>query len=142
MGLPSPIGGGDPVARVLAYLRNHPVVAPMVGGAAGVGGRNAPPYPRIVVSDPPGPTLGSARRIVTSVAQIEALGDVQGFPGRAVLKPIAYAVIDALRDLPDIPTADGDPVITWVDFGALGYSPLPNGQGRYLFRATLTSHAP
>lgn len=134
--LSDPVGGGDPTARVVAYLRGHDTLTGLT-----VSGQNRPPYPALMVTDPSSAPLGTARHIVTTTLQFEVLDDRLASSGRAVLKPLAFAVIDALRDLPDHPyDADtGGPVITNVDFGSLGWEPLL-GQGRYLWRATLHSH--
>ena len=132
----APVGDGDPTAVVIAYLRAHPALA-----AVTVSGQNRPPYPALMVTDPASLPLGTARRILSTTLQFDLFDDLLASSGRAALKPLAYAVIDALRDLPDVPynAAAAAAVITDVDFGTLGWQPLL-AQGRYLFRATLHSH--
>lgn len=132
------IGDADVVARVVSYLPGHPRLPGVTPEQ--VGGQNQPPYPRFVVTDPPGASIGDARWVLTSVVQVEVLGDTSTTMSRAVLKSLAYGAVDALRMLPEQAHDPAWPVITNVSMTPPGWSPLGTGQPRYVFRATITSH--
>ena len=135
---------GDVVIPVIAALRDAVDVAPPGHPLheVNVTGENEPPYPALVITDPPGGNLGDSRWLASHVIQFEAVGDPQRTVDRATLKRIAYAAARVLAGLPDVahgPDREG-PVITSVTCGSPGWSPMPTGQNRYVVRATIHSH--
>jgi hypothetical protein len=131
----------DPLPRVIAWLDGHPAVVEALGGAGRVGAGNAPPYPRLRVTDPPG---GDDRRLlwlISTLVQVEAYGDLDGTPGKAALRRILYVALGALAELPEQDTPAGGPVITDVRSSAAGgWSPLPSGQPRYIATVQVWTH--
>lgn len=128
----------DPIARIVSFLSDAEGLTAL--GVGGVGADNEPPYPAIVVSDPPGGSAGRGIHLVSTAVQFEVLGSPDHTIGRQQIKTIAYTVIDVLRTLPEQPYDAQWPVITDLTFSTPGWSPLPTGQPRYLFRATVHSH--
>lgn len=128
----------DPVARIVSFLADSPALAAL--GCTNVSADNTPPYPCLVVSDPPGGSAGRGLHLISTVVQIEACGSPDGTIPRSVVKACALTAIDVLRTLPEQAYDPQWPVITELLFSTPGWSPLPNGQSRYLFRATVYSH--
>jgi hypothetical protein len=111
--------------------------------AAQVTARNEAPFPHVRITDPVGGDLRTGRRLISTLVQVEVLGDPDGSGGKAALAAIARTLVGALASLPDLATVPGQPVITGVDFpGGLGWSPEPTGQPRYVFSANVYGHAP
>lgn len=128
----------DPVAIARAYLLAHPDVQEALGGDDRIGARNEPPYPCVVLSDPPGDDR-TLRHLIAPLLQIEVYGDLDGTPGKPVLRGIMYDILEALAALPEQPTVPGQPVVTSVaPSGGGGYVPDPTGQPRYI--ATVRMH--
>lgn len=128
----------DPTARVVAFLSAPDALA--ASGAKVVGATNEPPYPCVVVSDPPGGDAGLGRHLISTTLLFEVLGSRDETIGRSAVKAVAFATIDLLRTLHEQPYDPDWPVITNVTFSTPGWSPLPTGQPRYTFRATVHSH--
>lgn len=128
---PHPLVEVDPAALAIAYLVAHDDVRAALGVGL-VGGVNRPPYPRVVVSDPPGDDR-YLTWLIAPTLQIEAIGDLDGTPGKAALRRLAMTVVGALAEWPSAPAIEGQPVITEVrSIGGLGWMPLPTGQPRYV----------
>lgn len=110
----------------------------MLGGDR-VGPRNEPPYPCVVLTDPPGTDL-SLRHLIAPTLQIEVLGDMDGSPGKPELREILYTILEELVALADSVQDDPtQPVVTAVtSTGGGGWVPMPTGQPRYL--ATVQMH--
>lgn len=133
----------DPLSLCIAWLGAHDKVTEALGGAGRVGGTNLPPYPRLMLTDPPGGSDRDMRWQYNVRVQVEALGDLSGRPGKAALRQIIYVAIAALTELPQQPVAPGAPVVTGVTaFGGGGWLPLPNDQPRYLTSVTVHGHPP
>lgn len=133
----------DPLPVVLSWLGGHPVLTDALGGSGRVDGRNEPPYPRVRLLDPTGGSDLGLRWLVAPRIQVEALGDLDGSPGKAELRRICYLTLGALTELPERTAAAGDPVVTAVESAAGGgWSPLPNGQPRYLTAVRVYLHPP
>jgi hypothetical protein len=138
------LADNDPVAAVLSWLRSHqPLMdrfdALRTGEGDQVGGVNTPPFPRIVVDDPPGADMRYVRHLVNLNLSIQVLADVDGNPSLGDLWPLATGVVEALRDLTEQP-AVGDCTFVLLDNPTVGHSTLPIGQERYLVNATLWWH--
>ncbi|WP_234325441.1 hypothetical protein [Streptomyces sp. NRRL S-146] len=72
---------------------------------------------------------------------LEVYGDPGGWPGQAELRRIILACAAAATELPDAPHALGQPVISGVrPSGALLWSPLVDGQPRWLIGLLVTLH--
>jgi hypothetical protein len=140
--MPASLADADPLAFILKRIRTDPAVLALLGDG-GVGASNMPPYPRVVLTDPPGGDFhGEARWLIATAIRIDVLGDIDGRPGRAALKALMYAVIESIREIPYEQSQPGDPVITDVVFAPAGFSPIGAGQPRYVLTATLYSHPP
>lgn len=135
---PGTLPAADPLPSVLDWLATHPSLT----WIAGVGGLNEPPYPRVRIVD----TGGDDRQLRWLLAvqlRVEALGDLDGAPGKQRLRQVCYLALAALAELPDQPTAAGAPVITAVESTAGGgWAPLPTGQPRYLAGVRVYTHPP
>ncbi|MEV8634272.1 hypothetical protein AB0395_21715 [Streptosporangium sp. NPDC051023] len=131
----------DPIPRVIAHLSSHPEVTAALGGPDRVGLDNVAPFPRLVITDPPGDDRNLIKLVISTV-QIEAYGDLDGTIGKGALKALCYLALAALKELPELPTPPGGPVITEVLGGVgVGWSPEPSGQPRYVAQCRIWSHA-
>jgi hypothetical protein len=138
----TPLVDADPVALAVAYLASHPDVTAAHGATGRVDGRNRQPYPRTVITDPPG-SDGALRWLTLPTLQVEVLGDVDGRPGKAVLRRILYTVLGALMDWPSMPVTGAQPVVTDVTSRVGGgWVPLGNGQPRYVATVQIGLHPP
>lgn len=130
----------DPVRIARAWLLQRPVVTAALGGPDRVGPYNEPPYPRVVLTDPPGDDRDMLH-LIAPLLQIEVLGDFDGSTGKPMLRKIMYKVLAELREIPSRPVEAGDPVITNVASSAgVGWSPLGNGQPRYVTTVRMHGH--
>lgn len=136
------LADADPVPAVISFLSSHPSVVGALGGPR-VSGHNRPPYPCIRVLDPPGGDDRSIRWLIARYVQVEALGDLDGSPGKAALARILYTALEALADLPYAPPQPGWPVITAVESAsAVAWAPEPSGQPRYVAGVVVSAHPP
>lgn len=134
----------DPVAIARAALMADQALSALLGGPGRVGDAvgpdNEPPYPRLRLTDPPGDDRGLTH-LIAPLLQVEALGDLDGSPGKPALRALLYDALQVLVAIPTVPTLPGQPVITRVvSTGGGGWSPLPNGQPRYLATVRLYGH--
>ncbi|MEU4703394.1 hypothetical protein [Nonomuraea dietziae] len=131
----------DPVPVILAWLRAHPAVTAALSGPDRVGAYSEEPYPRLRVSDVPGGVDNYLTRLVGTRIQIEALGSMDGGPGKEELRRILYVGLAALGELPAADPAPAGPVIVSVrPAQAGGYVPEADRRPRYLAQATVWSH--
>jgi hypothetical protein len=131
----------DPSALLLRTLSGDSGLRAALGGADRVGGSNAPPYPRLLVTDQPGGAIGPSQWRVTTEYLLELFGDPDGTMGRARLRVIMLTALGVAATLPYAATRPGDPVVTDVTFlGSGGYSPAATGQKRYIAQVTVMSH--
>lgn len=142
--MPGRLSSVDPVAIVRRALVADEGMQAALGGADAihdrVGGENEPPYPRIVLTDPPGDDR-DLQHLVAPVVQIEVLGDLDGSPGKPALRALLYDAIEVIAAIPHRLADPGQPIITAVrSSGGGGWSPLPNGQPRYLTTLRLYGH--
>jgi hypothetical protein len=134
------IADTDATAVIVAHMAGDTTLTTLLGGPGRVGGENKPPYPRIRVLDPPGDDR-DMRWLIAPVLQIETYGDLDGTPGKAMLRRIHYGALQVLRDLPGVPVVPGQPVVTAVTFlSGGGWVPEPTGQPRYLSRISCHMH--
>lgn len=132
-----------PVATARARLLTRERVTSLLGDPEQIGTHNEPPYPCVVLSDPPGNDR-YARHLIAPVLQVEVIGDLDGTPGKPMLRKILYRVIEELVAFAESEQTDPtQPVVTGVvPSGGGGYVPLPNGQPRYLATVTMYMHPP
>lgn len=130
-----------PVAVARTWLLTRSRVTDLLGGSDGIGVRNEPPYPCLVLSDPPGDDR-FGRHLIAPLLQIEVMGDLDGNPGRNALRSLYYTVLEELVLLPEQPTDPADPFVVTevVPTGGGGYVPLPTRQPRYLGTVRMFMH--
>ncbi len=139
----SDLVAADPLPRALAWLSAHPDLTAEIGASGRVGAYNEPPYPRLRILDTPGGDDRDLTWLIAVELQVEALGDLDGSPGKAQLRRILYTALGLLRELPGQAPEPGDPVITHVGVSRSGgWVPEPSGQPRYLAAVRLWSHPP
>lgn len=130
----------DPIGVARTWLLTRSAVTSLLGDPEGIGPDNDPPYPCIVLTDPPGSDLG-LRHLIAPLLQVEVIGDPDGTPGKPALRRLLYTVLEELAALPDQNYGPGQPVVTHVESSAGGgWSPLPTGQPRYLSTLRLYMH--
>lgn len=130
----------DPVATARTWLLSRQAVTDALGGPDRVGPVNEPPYPCVRLTDPPGSDR-SLRHLIAPLLQVEVYGDMDGSPGKPVLRRILYTVLEELAALPDQPTAPGESVVTAViSTGGGGWTPEPTGQPRYIATVQMFMH--
>lgn len=131
----------DPVAVARAFLLTRSAVTEALGGDQ-IGSHNEPPYPCVVLSDPPGNDR-FMRHLIAPLLQIEVLGDMDGSPGKPALRRVLYRILQELATLPEHPCVPGQPVVTdVVTSGGGGWVPMPTGQPRYLATVQMFMHPP
>jgi hypothetical protein len=128
----------DPVPLVRWWLGQHHAVTAALGGG-NISMWNQPPWPCLTLSDT---TAGSDGDLIWQSSpeiQIEAYGDLDGTPGKAALRVLAYTALGALMELARQPwpygpgSPENAPVVSWVQSSrAGGYVPLATGQPRYV----------
>ena len=135
------LAAADPLPRVARWLSDHPAVVEALGGPGRVGADNAPPYPRLRLLDTPGGDDRDLRWLTVVSLQVEALGDLDGAPGKEALRRALYTALGALAELPNVPCPPGLPVITAVRSArAGGWVPEPSGQPRYVAEVRVYVH--
>jgi hypothetical protein len=90
---PADLAAADPVSVVVARLRRpgdtrvraELGLGPDDDASAHIGSRNVPPYPRLIISDPPGGSNRGLRWLMSPSVQVEAVGDLDGRPGEVPL---------------------------------------------------------
>jgi hypothetical protein len=131
----------DPIGVAKPYLEAHQGVRAWFGDPGWISDRNEPPYPRLQLLDTPGGTDLLRRWLVGQELTLRLLADPDGTPGKKALRDGMGVILDALRDLPEVPAISGEPVVTDVRFtGAVGYVPEPTGQLAYLARVQIFMH--
>ncbi len=135
------LADADPVGAVTGWLAGHPDLgvlqaAEATGAGRWVGVTNAPPFPRLRITDT-GADLRALRGPSDVTLSVEVLGDLDGRPGKAALRRFAVACVEALDEVTERPDVGGC-VFSRMTVGGPYWSPLPPGnQPRYVFTATL-----
>ncbi|MFJ1706841.1 hypothetical protein [Kitasatospora sp. NPDC088346] len=130
-------------AELLAveWLSNHEELTGVLGSKGRVGARNAPPYPRLRITQVPGGSVPGWRWLGTFHLQVEALGDLDRSTARPSLRLAFTTAVKALHELAARPALPGQPVVTAVQaLSAGGWLPEPTGQGRYVGVVAVTAH--
>lgn len=135
------LADADPVAVARAWLVTRTALTDLLGsGSDGIGADNVPPYPCVRLLDPPGNDR-TLRHLIAPLLQVEVLGDLDGHPGKPMLRNILYRVLQELVLLPEQPTGPGEPVVTHVQStGGGGWAPEPTGQPRYIATVQMFMH--
>jgi hypothetical protein len=130
----------DPVAVLHGYLRDHPAVSEVLGGVEHVSGINEAPWPHLSVTEAP---QGDLRGLIWSAEHevtLELVGDPTGAPGQAELWRMVMRLTQIAVAMPeDQDPAPGEPVVSRVvPSGTAAYSPMTNGQPRYVIGVLVT----
>ncbi|NML55180.1 hypothetical protein HHL19_35360 [Streptomyces sp. R302] len=135
------LADADPVSTVLAWLQEHPEAAEALGGPGRVSGIQEAPWPHLRVSPGAGGDLRDLRWGITPEVTLEAYGDPGGWPGQAELRRILLRCATATLELAEQPRRPGRPVVSDVrPSGLLLWSPLVDGQPRWLMNLAVTLH--
>ncbi|MET8006183.1 hypothetical protein [Nonomuraea glycinis] len=137
------LADADPLPVVIGWLGEHPAVVAAFGEDR-VDGLNEVPYPRLRVTDVPGGSDGPGSyetRLVGVRIQLEALGSVDGGPGKHELRRMLYTALGALGELPRAdPAPPGAVVVSVRPAQAGGYLPEADRRPRYVAQATVWCH--
>lgn len=135
------LADADPVSAILAWLQEHPEAAEALGGPGRVSGIAEAPWPHLLISHGPGGDLRDLRWAIAPEVTLEVYGDPGGWPGQAELRRILMRCAKAAQDLVEAPHAPGRPVISGIKpSGLLVWSPLVDGQPRWLMNLSVTLH--
>ncbi|MFZ3557214.1 hypothetical protein [Streptomyces sp. BH055] len=135
------LADADPVSAVLAWLHDHPRVAEALGGPGRVSGLSEAPWPHLLVGHGAGGDLRTLTWATEPEVTLEVYGDPGGWPGKAELRRIILTCSAAATELPEAPQKPGQPVISGVrPSGTLVWSPLVDGQPRWLLGLLVTLH--
>ncbi|MEU9354993.1 hypothetical protein AB0D65_29360 [Streptomyces griseoloalbus] len=135
------LADADPVSAILAWLQEHPEAADALGGPGRVSGIAEAPWPHLRIIPGPGGDLRDLRWAIAPEVTFELLGDPGGWPGQAELRRIMLRCAKAAQDLAEAPHVPGRPVISGIKpSGLLVWSPLVDGQPRWLMNLSVTLH--
>ncbi|AKN68766.1 hypothetical protein QR97_02165 [Streptomyces sp. PBH53] len=141
MPTPYELADADPVSAILAWLQKHPRVTTALGGPGRVSGIAEAPWPHLRVTHGPGGDLRDLTWATTPEVTLEAYGDPGGWPGQAELRRILLTCAAAATEIAEAPHEPGQPVISGVrPSGTLVWSPLVDGQPRWLLGLLVTLH--
>ncbi|MGX1268096.1 hypothetical protein [Streptomyces phaeoluteigriseus] len=135
------LADADPVSAILAWLQDHPEVADALGGPGRVSGIQEAPWPHLRIDHGPGGDLADLRWRIAPEVTLEAYGDPGGWPGKAELRRILLRCAQAAQELVEAPHVSGRPVISGIKpSGLLVWSPLVDGQPRWVMNLSVTLH--
>jgi hypothetical protein len=142
---PSPwaLADADPVGAATGWLAGHQALTELLASLATGAGRqigtiNAPPYPRLRITDTNG-DLGEFRGLSWVSLGIDVFGDLDGRPGKAALRRLAIATAETLHQMTEQPAVGGC-VFSQVTTNSISWAPLaPGNQPRYVLNTTLWS---
>ncbi|MCG8971743.1 hypothetical protein [Streptomyces sp. CL12-4] len=135
------LADADPVSEILAWLQEHPEAADALGGPGRVSGIAEAPWPHLRIGHGPGGDLRDLRWAIAPEVMLEVYGDPGGWPGQAELRRILLRCAKAAQDLVEAPHVPGRPVISGIKpSGLLVWSPLVDGQPRWLMNLSVTLH--
>lgn len=140
------LADADPIALVVRYLDSRSRVIEALGGEGRIGMLNEPPYPRVVLGNPPGDDR-DMQHLVAPLVQFEVLADPEDTGAGQALRRILWTILEELRALPERQALQefnhlaDEPWVTGVtSTGGSGYVPLPTGQRRYIATVRLHMH--
>lgn len=135
------VGQLDAIGVAKPYLEAHSAVQAWFGAPGWISALNRPPYPQLQMLDTPGGNDRTRRWLIACEITLKLFADFDGTPGKKALRDGMGVILDALRDLPEVPAVPGKAVVTLVEFpGAAGYLPEPTGQMVYMSRVLLWMH--
>ena len=135
------LADADPVSVLLAWLKQSTTAADALGGPDRVSGIEEAPWPHLKVSHGPGGDLRDLNWSIAPAVTLEALGDPGGWPGQAELRRILLRCAKAAQELAEAPHVPGRPVVRGIKpSGLLIWSPLVDGQPRWLMNLSVTLH--
>ncbi|MFJ4880067.1 hypothetical protein ACIP93_33335 [Streptomyces sp. NPDC088745] len=135
------LADADPVSAILAWLQEHPEAADALGGPGRVSGLSEAPWPHLRIDHGPGGDLRDLNWAIAPEVMLEAYGDPGGWPGKAELRRILLRCARAAQDLVEAPYVPSRPVISGIKpSGLLVWSPLVDGQPRWLMNLSVTLH--
>lgn len=133
----------DPVAVLYDFFTDHPAVTELLGGPGHVSGLIEAPWPHLAVTEAP---QGDLRGLVWSAeyeVTLDLVGDPVGAPGQAELWRMMMRLAQIAASMPDEPATPGEPVVSRVvPSGTAAYTPLTNGQPRYVMGVYITLRPP
>ncbi|PNG22427.1 hypothetical protein [Streptomyces cahuitamycinicus] len=135
------LADADPVSELLAWLQQSTEAAGALGGPGRVSGVREAPWPHLLVTHGPGGDLRDLNWATSPEVTLEVYGDPGGWPGKAELRRILLRCATAAKTRVDAPHTPGRPVITGIrPSGLLVWSPLVDGQPRWLMNLLVTLH--
>ncbi|MGW8387097.1 hypothetical protein ACWGMW_07800 [Streptomyces albidoflavus] len=135
------LADADPVSELLAWLQQSPGAAEALGGTGRVSGIAEAPWPHLRVTHGPGGTLGDLTWATTPEVTLEVYGDPGGWPGQAELRRVLLRCAQEAQALVGAAQPPGRPVVSSVmPSGLLVWSPLVDGQPRWLMNLAVTLH--
>ncbi|MGW3627872.1 hypothetical protein, partial [Streptomyces sp. NPDC000880] len=127
--------------EVLAWHPQPPTAAEALGGPGRVSGIAEGPWPHLRVTHGPGGDLRDLRWATSPEVTLKAYGDPGGWPGQAELRRILLRCATAATEFVEEPHIPGRPVISGIrPSGLLVWSPLIDGQPRWLMNLLVTLH--
>ncbi|MFG2795747.1 hypothetical protein [Streptomyces pseudovenezuelae] len=135
------LADADPVSALLLWLQQSAEVADALGGPGRVSGIAEAPWPHLVIGHGPGGDLRDFRWATAPEVTLEVHGDPGGWPGKAELRRILVRCAQVAQSIVEAPHKPGQPVINGVKpSGLLLWSPLVDGQPRWLLNLAVTLH--
>jgi hypothetical protein len=135
------LADADPVSEILAWLQQSAGAADALGGLGRVSGVAEAPWPHLLVGHGPGGDLRDLNWATSPEVTLEVYGDPGGWPGKAELRRILLRCAAAAKARVEAPHIPGRPVINGITpSGLLVWSPLVDGQPRWLMNLSVTLH--
>lgn len=135
------LADADPVSVLLAWLQQSAAAADALGGPGRVSGMAEAPWPHLAIGHGPGGDLRDLQWATAPEVTLEAYGDPGGWPGKAELRRILIRCANAAQEIVEAPHTPGLLVINGVKpSGLLVWSPLVDGQPRWLMNLSVTLH--
>ncbi|MFJ4988738.1 hypothetical protein ACIP9H_33680 [Streptomyces sp. NPDC088732] len=135
------IADADPVSELVAWLQQSPEAAEALGGPGRVSGTREAPWPHLLVGHGPGGDFRRLQWATEPEVTLEVYGDPGGWPGKAELRRILLLCAKAAIARVEAPHVPGRPVISGIKpSGVLLWSPLIDGQPRWLMNLSVTLH--
>ncbi|MFE9993534.1 hypothetical protein [Streptomyces avermitilis] len=135
------LADADPVSAILAWIQEHSEAADALGGPGRVSGIAEAPWPHLMIGHGAGGDLRDLNWAIAPEVTLEVYGDPGGWPGKAELRRILLRCARATQALVEAPHVPGQPVISGIKpSGLLVWSPLVDGQPRWLMNLSVTLH--
>lgn len=134
----------DPLAVVLAHLKNHPTITALLGGPEHVSGIHEAPWPHLIVTEGIASDLRQGDWEAEHEVAFQLLGHPTGAPGKAEVRRLAAKVLRVVLAMEDeTDPGSTDPVVSKTGpSGGFIWHPTAGGQPTYRFAARVTIHPP